>query len=217
MQLAGRCAKPVEFCLVPSSGARLNYGVGACGPSFAALLSLFAPIFLVAVFFPLPSRSVSNWLCLGSSFSAVSALFGATNFLQSSSLALDCLLFSKLSGLRLRLWLWLHLVFGCIAFSGRTIVALWPSWLSASPGSLALLALWLLALSPFGFFFASGPCALLRDFVPRFGPLCFVLGFCAFACDLLAFEQSVLWNAFASMSAKMSSLRCLRLDVLWKI
>jgi hypothetical protein len=35
---------------------------------------------------------------------------------------------------------------------------------------------------------------LLRDVVPRFGPLCLVLGFCAFACGLLAFAQSVLWK-----------------------
>jgi hypothetical protein len=41
------------------------------------------------------ARAVFGSSCL---VSTVSALFGATNFLQSTSLALDCLLFSQLSG-----------------------------------------------------------------------------------------------------------------------
>jgi hypothetical protein len=87
-------------------------------------------------------------------------------------------------------------------FSGRTIVALWPSWISGPPRPLALLALWLLELSPFGFFFASGPCALLRDFVPRFGPLCLVLRF-GLLCLYLR----------PSGLCAVCSLECLRFDL----
>jgi hypothetical protein len=61
------------------------------------------------------------------------------------------------------------------AYLACALLALWPSWLSGPPGSLAsgTLALWLLL---------------------RFGPLCPFLGFCAFACGLLASAQSVLWK-----------------------
>ncbi len=135
-QLAGRCAKPVEFCLVPSSGARLNYGVGACGPSFAALLSLFAPIFLagcvlsfailIGVQLAVFGELVFCRLCPfgGDQFSSV-FIFGPglslvlkTVWIASSSLALvtHCL--------------WMHCLFLVV-----------PLWLSGPPGSLPPLAL----------------------------------------------------------------------------